>query len=91
MHCTLSDCHGKYNKSVVSSVSHIMTKIRTFLLNQNGTFKAGVSNMWPARAFCVARDALREFSDNQHLCYLVYSPVFESAWLASKQVPFDEK
>jgi len=46
--------------------------------------------MWPAMAFCTGRDASWEFSNNQHLRYFVYSSVFESAQLASEQVPFKQ-
>jgi len=40
------------------------------------------------RAFCAAqaRDAFWEFSYNQHLSFLVYSPMFKSAPPASEQV-----
>jgi len=46
------------------------------------------ARMWPARAFCAARDAFQEFSYNQNLSYLVYSPVFIGSRPASEQVPF---
>jgi len=55
---------------------------------------SGVSNtrltghMLLSRAFCAARDALCEFSNNGNLTYLFYSPVFKSARPAREQVPF---
>jgi len=45
--------------------------------------------MWPARTFCAARDAFREFSNDYYLNYLVYSLVFNSARAESEKVPFD--
>jgi len=47
---------------------------------------AEVSNTQSVRAFCAARDAFWEFWDDEHLGYLVYSSVFESARPASQQV-----
>ena len=55
------------------------------VLNQ-GLKQAG--RMWPVKACYAARDAFREFSYNQHLSYLIYSPVFKSAQPVSEQVPF---
>jgi len=45
--------------------------------------------MWPVKVFRASRDAFWEFSNNQRLRYLVYSPVFKSARPASEQVPFE--
>ena len=43
--------------------------------------------MWPAKASCAAHDAFLEYSNKQHLSYLIYSAVFKSARPASEQVP----
>jgi len=43
--------------------------------------------MCPVRSFCAVRHTLWEFSNSKHLPYLVYSPLFKSARLASDQFP----
>jgi len=48
------------------------------------------ARMWPPRAFCAALDAFWEFSYNQRVSFLVYSPVFESARPASEQAFFKQ-
>jgi len=54
----------------------------THSINQASNTRLACS-MWPARAFCAARNARWELPNNQHL---VYSPVFNSAQPASEQV-----
>jgi len=71
---------------VGSNVSFSLMLFYTYIVNQaSNTWLA--DSMWPARVFCAARDAFWEFSNNQHLRHLVYSPVFKNARPASEQVP----
>ena len=40
---------------------------------------------WPKKAFCAARNAFWDYSDNWHFSYLVDSPMFKSPGPASDQ------
>jgi len=50
----------------------------TYIINQ-ALYTRLAGSMWPAKVFRAARDASWEFSNNQHVRHLVYSPVFKSA------------
>ena len=58
------------------------------MLTQQTRGPKHAGRMWPAKAFCAARDAFWEYSYKQQLRYLIYWPVFKSARPASEQVPF---
>jgi len=63
------------------------TGLASFELQTGISNKRPTGHMWPARVFRAARDYFWESSNDQHLSYAVYSPLFESAPTASEQFP----